>query len=399
MAKPNFDDPSAWVLERGVTVFNEHFRPEKRRKDAAGNEKVIPARDFKKDDLDGITKNCNERDRLGLHCAVTLGHTTDDPDESKQPPIVGYDRNFRVEFDGASGKHVILADRYIRKDKAEEAGTYPRTSVEHWINSDFFDPIAIVRRTPKLDIPQWHYSEVSANVERYSRARPDLIDTYSVEAEMADDPTGNPDAKAVSPELKELVMQCIREFMAAAEVERAERLAAVGPANGALPARVAPYVADAEKFASEAEKIRYTRQQDEITRLRKDADELKARNARVVAEGRVRQLLAEGYDFGGATREEREARTERAVQKFARLADAEANEYEAEIRECYQRAPVGGSVLHTFEPEPVTADSRTHPAQRAPEGHDEALKYVRRNPGTSYEEALDKVRELRRETA
>lgn len=369
-ASPNFDDPSLWDIRRGVVVFREHYRPEKQVKDGKGAVvKTVPARDFKLEDLQTIVKNCNDRDRIGLPAAVTIGHTTDENDEGKQPDIVGYDRNFRVEWSERLGKYVIEADRYFHRERAEEAEQYPRTSVEHWINQDFFDPIAIVKRTPKLDIPQWHYLR---------RRHGDVV-RYTMEDDAMPDPTQAPDAKTPSGDLKELVMQCLKECMAdpafrqqysqpsdKVDPEKAKKIleddsaqghpltekqkGMFGAAAGRAEKNAMSQTNDAERFASEAERIRYTRQQEQIDSQGKELAALKERHRREKAEATVKQLLYEGYDFGGTTAEDRTKRTERAVQKFMRLDDAEAREYEAEIRECYQKAPVGGSPLSVYDP-------------------------------------------------
>ena len=125
-------------------------------------------RTFGRQDLEEIARACNERDARGAWCPLTLGHMVRDQydasgaltyraREEEQPDTVGYARNFQVSLDPTSGKHVITADYYLRPDRYQEALTYPRTSVELWPQR-IFDPIALLRRTPRLDIPQWTYA-------------------------------------------------------------------------------------------------------------------------------------------------------------------------------------------------------------------------------------------------
>lgn len=373
-AKPDFDNASLWDVRKDVVVFDEHFRPEK----TLPSGKKIPARDFKKPDLETIARNCNDRDAKGLPAALVLGHTTDDSDEKAQPEIVGYDRNFRVEFDAALGKNVIKVDRYLRRERAREAEQYPRTSVEHWINQDFLDPIALVKRTPKLDIPQWHYA----------RRTGEVVNRYSMESDMAGDPTGTPDAAAPNPQLKEMVMACLKECLADPQCMKmiAGGMSMPSPTNGAALA-AAPYTADTadvERFASEAEKIRYTRQQAEIDRLKKEAEDLKTRHARADAESAVKQLLFEGIDLS----------PEYEVQELLRRTDPKDREaYLKNVRERYQRAPVGGDLLRTYDP---TAEvDRNRKGDDGPTESEtmRAVQYMRKSGKNDFDEALKHVRE------
>lgn len=382
-ARPDFDNATLWDVRRDVVVFDEHFRPEK----TLPTGRKIPARDFKKADLEKIARNCNDRDTKGLPAALVLGHTTDDDSEKAQPEIVGYDRNFRVEWSEQLGKNVIKADRYLRREKAREAEQYPRTSVEHWINQDFLDPIALVKRTPKLDIPQWHYTS----------RKGELVERYSMESDMANDPTSAPDAAAPNPELEAAMMKCVMACLQKPEVQKmlAGGQAMPSPTNVAAP-DAQPYTADGdvERFASDAEKIRYTRQQTEIDRQKAELADLKTRHAREKAEAKVKQLLYEGFDLGGADEKERNVRAEKMVQKFTRLSAEEAAEYEAEIRECYQRAPVGGDMLRTYEPDSQNRNVR-RPDELSEEDLDAALKHQRRTGEKSFDVALKHVREKR----
>lgn len=364
---PDFDNAALWDVRKGVVVFDEHYRPEK----SLANGKKIPARDFKKGDLECIARNCNERDSKGLPAAVVIGHTNDGDDETSQPEIVGYDRNFRVEFDPKLGKNVIRADRFLRRERAAEAEKYPRTSVEHWINQDFFDPIAIVRRTPKCDIPQWHYT----------RKRGETVDRYTLESDMAD-PTQAPDAAAPNADLKNMVMQCLKECLSDPQCMQmiAGGGAMPGPTNGAMPA-AQPYTAEAERFASDAEKIRYTRQQSEIESHKKEIEELKTRHARADAEGMVKQLLFEGYDLS----------PEYEVQELLRRDSAGRESYLKNLRERYQRAPVGGDFMPTVGPDVVR--HRNGSGAMTEDESELVVRHMRKTGENDPEKALKAVRE------
>jgi hypothetical protein len=149
-AMAKFDDPSLWVVDHDIPLFDAHTEPIK---DADGNPtgKTIT---FDKALLEQYALNMNLRDEAGTPAAITIGHTTDDPNEKNQPEIVGYARGFYVAPFGPKGKLGILASKfYYFKDRYEEAKTYPRVSVERWGGkSKIMDPIALLRRTPALNV-------------------------------------------------------------------------------------------------------------------------------------------------------------------------------------------------------------------------------------------------------
>lgn len=160
--RPDFDNPKRWEIHEDLNVFAEHSRSVKGKD---GRAKTVK---FTKSDLEEIVRNGNERDRIGQPCPLTLGHTDDDGPETRQPPIVGYARKFKLAYDRSLKRWVIRAHYYLRRDRAAEAREYPRTSVEVWANQKFFDPIALLKRTPQLDLGQWTYSRGNDLKLRYS---------------------------------------------------------------------------------------------------------------------------------------------------------------------------------------------------------------------------------------
>lgn len=170
---PDFSDRNAWDVTADVAVFDEHAD-----RDKGG--KVV--RKFTREDLEEIARRTNARDARGQPCPLTLGHTRDEAPEPEQPEIVGYARNFRVRYDDRLGRHTIRADYYLRKDRASEARGYPRTSVELWPTDKFFDPIALIRRTPRRDLGQWTYGRsrgATAPPIRYAMGEAPVADRYT----------------------------------------------------------------------------------------------------------------------------------------------------------------------------------------------------------------------------
>jgi flagellar motility protein MotE (MotC chaperone) len=158
---PSFDDFTQWEVIPDVPVFDEHT--EKNPKTG----KVLAR--FDKPRLEKIAEICNRRDAQGNLCPLTLGHTLDDAPESEQPDIVGYARKFRVSWDNLLKRYVIRANYYVRRSAFAEAKKYPRTSVELWPEDEFFDPIALIKKTPKRDLGQWIYRKrTGKTVLRYA---------------------------------------------------------------------------------------------------------------------------------------------------------------------------------------------------------------------------------------
>lgn len=191
--EPRFDDPSRWEVLTARNVFDEH----------TDERKGKSVRRFTRADLDEIARRCNVRDRKGQCCPLTLGHTRDDAPEKDQPEIVGYARNFRVAYDERLGRHVIRADYYLRRDRAREAREYPNVSVEYWPDGRFFDPIALLRRTPQRDLGQWTYHRKQAGtaaVIRYAMGDKPVADEREDEREEDKGPAGPPDKDAPPPD-------------------------------------------------------------------------------------------------------------------------------------------------------------------------------------------------------
>jgi hypothetical protein len=188
-ARADWDNAKLWERHDGINVFAEHSRTVSDKK--TGKKRTIR---FDKDRLERIARKCNERDAKNQPCPLVIGHTDDDQPETRQPDIVGYARKYAVRYDDALGKHVINCSYYLKRDRADEAKEYPRTSVEIWDADNFFDPISLLKRTPQLDLGQWTYSQGGKMKLRYS-----MDDEYE-DKEPAEDrggPPGDRDADAV----------------------------------------------------------------------------------------------------------------------------------------------------------------------------------------------------------
>lgn len=166
-----------------------------------------------------IARNCNERfAKTGDAVPLTLGHTIPGAPEKYQPEIVGYARNFRVGRFGKQQKPCILADFYFYPSRYGEAMKYPRRSVELYPRDLVFDPIALLKRTPQLDLgilddDRHQAGNDGASHEHFAKRRPDwnqrIIYSFDEDRNMADaavdrtkESTGTDNAD-LSPEFKD----------------------------------------------------------------------------------------------------------------------------------------------------------------------------------------------------
>ncbi len=123
--------------------------------------------------LEDIADNNNDRiEETGDYCPIVGWHTPSDNDPSKDPPIIGFAENFRVEkFGKKNPKWCIYATFKIRKDKHDYFRDHPRRSVEIWPEDKpenrYIDPIAVLgAETPRQDLGLV-YSKSAAGEESY----------------------------------------------------------------------------------------------------------------------------------------------------------------------------------------------------------------------------------------
>ena len=123
--------------------------------------------------LEAIADNNNDRiEETGDYCPIVGWHTPSDNDPSKDPPIIGFAENFRVEkFGKKQPKWCIYATFKIRKDKHGYFRDHPRRSVEIWPEDKpenrYIDPIAVLgAETPRQDLGLV-YSKSAAGEESY----------------------------------------------------------------------------------------------------------------------------------------------------------------------------------------------------------------------------------------
>lgn len=202
-----FNDLSQWHVVPAVPIFDEHqetrLEPEL---DAAGRpimdtdqagtprprlKQVVE--EFDVPTLQRYADNCNRLVAIGKPPGLSLGHTTDNPDEKQQPETAGFGRNYRVAYSDQLERHVILHDEQFDIGKIDQVRSFPYRSVERWKKGQYFAPIACLRREPARNLGVVAYRKSDGGefdeVYRYS------MEAYSA---MAIDPA-NLSPAAVPP--------------------------------------------------------------------------------------------------------------------------------------------------------------------------------------------------------
>lgn len=184
-----------------------------------------------KDDLDAIaaTGNANAANTGDL-APIGIGHTFDDImdeqgqlvrkfAESEQPKPIGYLHNYSVR-QRSDGKWALYADEWIQRTINDERGqpvdgvqyaeTFPRRSAEYFPSKRWIDWLALLRRTPALNMGLDIYAFAAVHPERANYIRGSdgapllagVIDArgkwrYSLESDM--DTGSGPDGQAEKP--------------------------------------------------------------------------------------------------------------------------------------------------------------------------------------------------------
>ncbi len=424
MVDPKFNDPTRWELVEDVNVFDEHT-------DRRGD-KVV--RKFTRADLEKIAEKCNHRDRIGQHCPLTLGHTKDDAKEKDQPEIVGYARKFRVAFDATLNRHVIRATYYLRRDRAEEAREYPRISVEYWPDGKFFDPIALLRRTPQRDLGQWTYhrrGKAKAACVRYAMGEQPMADEFEDDKpgrggdptgppskddtdddpRRTDEPDGDEDGRPedVEPEFHAKVMKCMRgKYKHFDDIykEHAKKYEmgsdnddpdadpnpdTEGESEDAVdPKKKAPV---ADQMARAGNVARMAKMEQELAELRKEVRTARLKEAEAGRLDVVRRMTDAGYRIG---------QPEKVVQNCRRMSDKEFADHIEYLAEIAPKDPASGPGVEVARQSPVgryaaerQAEIDNDPDTFTESDFERANDYLRQHPGCEWEEAEKYAKENR----
>lgn len=194
------DDPSRWVIRRGVPIFKAHQRTDP----ATG---ALIKVDVPK--LYRIAANMQRLERgEGVPIRMTLGHTEPGKPETEQPPVGGYYRNARVQPFGPKNEPAVVVDEWLDPQYAPVRKNFPYRSAEYYDDAEQITGVALLTRDPFLDLGVVAYSrdsglasytKESTKPVHYSKdgRRPVLYQLVIGEKSMPDPvnvPTGTPPA-------------------------------------------------------------------------------------------------------------------------------------------------------------------------------------------------------------
>lgn len=463
-------DTSEYEFFRGVPVFDEH--DEYQCVGCGGPVQDVPyqcarcgqparlVRRFDKPELDRIAAKNNERTRV-QPSPLSLGHTIPGAPEFQQPVAVGYAGGYGVQFSDKHGRHVLTTDFAIRKDRVQEARTYPRVSVELWPKDGVIDPIALLRRTPQRDLGQWCYQADGGRLV-YSREgdwmqyangfnpptpqvppqspypmppQPQMpTGQQPPQPVFQGDPTLPPDADAPDPAEMDRFMRCMKRYMA---------MGAGGGMSGPAPMEPAPYNMGGPAFPSstnvsapqlqpaapapqpprpdsrfpmsygktdverDSDAIRFAKLENQLAQLMQQLAAQQQQHATERAgdvERFQKERQAEHLEFQRMTLEVNREKSKQIVgqwlhegyvvpnpaemvERLTRMSPEERLSKDAEVRTCYQKAPVGGG----FAPVQPTLTNYFGPPQTTIEQHRNALSLAtQKNIG--YDDALKQIK-------
>ena len=154
LSPPPIRDANRFVVRKNVPILDAHDHLDKGTVDR-------PL-------LELIAKNSNDRAVRGNYALITIGHTDPDMPEVHQPPIVGYVAEFKLG--SYLGNPCLLADLHIRRDRVDQAMTFPHRSVERMSGrletSNYIDSIALLRTPPERPLGLITYGRSAPEIPR-----------------------------------------------------------------------------------------------------------------------------------------------------------------------------------------------------------------------------------------
>ncbi len=375
------DDPRLYHKVEGVPIFVPHKR---KKRTPAG--KVVDV-DVTDDDLEEIAEHNNRRvEETGTLAVITLGHRKQGPDvdETKQPPVVGFCKNWRSGRFGPGRLPVLFYDEYVRADDAEDVGRqYPFRSADFYRDRNEISGVAALVRDPELDLGTIVYAG-GAKLLCYSRE-------VNMDPTMPPDPAvpSEPPAPAEADdgaERESYERHCASHPYARKHHEKmlSYAMGAAAPAmpgamNGDLPGGPPPPPVPAPDESAEQFQRRLTadRYQRDVQAARKEAAEARQETLALKYERDLTQLLALGYEFD-LSAELVDCRS-MTPEQFSRHKDR--------IEKNYARGPVGDTRRIPIVDTPPMGGE--HFGERE---LDASLAYLREHQGATFTEAREKAK-------
>lgn len=404
--------PTQYVVKE-APILDEHTLT-----DDDGN----PVIELTESHLRAIAARNNRRMRnTGDIIPVVIGHTKDEEEEPKQPPIVGWASHLTVKPFGRTGKKAIYAKFRVPRNKVHLVNKYPRRSIELWLSDWKIDPISLLgATTPERDLgllqfsadgrrkyrrtlstPMEHESLVNAVVQalqqtdvwKWAESQMKHSEGPSGEGEPA--PGGEEDINLDDLGLEDEGDEGLHEAElsdldnAEGDIEEEEdkegeepvRMSAGSPAPAAssgtntfAPGGSRIGRRDKQRMQRDGLRIRMSRLESAVATTQKENKALRIKLQRKEREADLIQLEAEGIDLDRA--EELDLVSQMSEEMYRR--------HLATMRKRYRKAPINRSMPNFGDP----AVSRTRSAGRSREHAMEVAKYAHEN-NISYEDALD----------
>lgn len=362
----SLEDPEKWVRQVVIAfVPHEITHPERKLSDGT----TVPAQKIKvtEDQLRQDAERANERAaRTGRLDTLTIGHRKFDPNfpETQQPPLVGFCRNYRVQWvEREKGRFLgLVYDEFVAKDKAEQYQLYrqfPFRSSEYHPTVGIAGVAALVR-PPALDMGTTYIYAADPEPRE-----PKAMDETQLYAAFTKFMKKYEDDKAAA---------------AAADEEAKKKAAAAGggqPAGYQASSPPPPPPPPAPAPATPVEIATYAAT---VAELRKRLDD--ETSARVAAECRqmldpLKPLIKFNY--------------ERELGVLIAAPDSKARAtHVAYMAETYMPLPGVAGMIRVYEGAAPVGGTASDPAT-APVNHEAVLTYMREHPGMQYEAAAAKL--------
>lgn len=394
-ALAKFDDRDHWAdIVPNVPIFVEHSI---KTRTANGTEKTITVDEAR---LRRIAANIVKAEREnGVVLKFFDGHTADPKStpQAQQPPILAYGRGATVGRWGPQQKLGILTTMYVRKGCGSVVSMRPHRSAEFYDSTDEITAVALLATDPRLDMGMVFYDRrEDGGYSLYLENRP-MADEKPGETPPEKKPEGEQppadganmdDTKkkefmtymaACYPKLDEMhqkYMAAISGTNAQGPPQPNQQQPPNQPPNQQPPMKKEPAQMAREDLPEQYAKLEAEHGvlKTEVATLRESLQAEQYARAKSESQAAVNELARDGYKLPDAAKE---------VERLAKLDAAGRVERIAEIRTCYQRLPVGGPIRLADVP------AGGEPTEREV---DAAMQYTRDHPGTSYEDAIAKVR-------
>jgi hypothetical protein len=332
----SLDDPTRFVVRRGVPIFKPHRRVIR---DRAGN--VVQTIVVTEKDLPRIAARMRAAERSGTLAVLTEGHRKGgNADERTQPRVFGYSRNARVGTFGPTNEPAILVDECHRYETWNESKHLPFRSPDYYPETDDITGVAALVRDPflKLGVVAYHRGVVVRyELEDSPMAGDNLLPpTTDDGAGLGDDmpPEGHDQFCANMAHYEKS-----NPWVGHA---RTQYEAASGPSEAAGANAMIPGLGDGDgdepealRMQRDSQAVRYQNTDARVKALEAKLAKAESEAKRSKAERQLVQLEAIGYELNRALE----------VNRMAAMPESQWPEHVQYIRDFHRQSAVGAAAV------------------------------------------------------